>query len=211
MLTMLVLLSALSLTAAPADTAAPAGLHDLELGASFTWCGDLEVLRPVRAIASVDLKNERLFVEYDVFAVVPVLHRPRGRGGWKVGGDVIPLVAAGAWMLGAQALAGGQRTLTTVLAAPAMVVASTVMQPNLRWQPTGALGLTVGWASEWHLFHPEQGLSWRPQVAAVVGAPGTPIKAEVGLNRQLFWSFDGPSRDWGMGWYVGVRLVSLWR
>ena len=181
------------------------GIVDFAFGPGYARNDSLEVLRPVRVVVTGELVPARLFLDLDAAAPLALVNRPAGGPGWKFVGDIVPAAAGALWFAGCDALLAEGTTAYKIAAAPAAVLALSVVQPQLRWHPARAVGLQAGWSSEWLLFHDEAGYTWRPGVGIAVRPVGT-LVLEGGLNRNLFWSFAGRSGDWGWGWYAGVRV-----
>lgn len=204
-------MAAIFLAGAPAVAAEPVNaaaagraFSALAIGPSFASGDSLEVVRPVRAIFSLDVARDRLFLDLDLAAWLAAVNRKgASRSTWKMSGDLAPVAAAAFWMLGAQSLLEEGSLASRIVAAPAVVAAASIVQPRLRWRLAGPVSLAAGWGSEWHLFHPEKGLSWRPGLGAAVH-PTRAFRLEGGVERHFFWSFDAASRDWGWGWHAGL-------
>lgn len=201
-LAILIVLFGLAGAAAAADGPADA---DFAFGPVYARNDSLEVLRPLRVVLSIGLVPDRLHLDLDVTAPLGMARRTSGDQGWKLVGDIVPATAAAFWILGCGAVADHGSTTFRIAAAPAAVLALAVMQPQLRWQPLPAVGLQAGWGSEWLLFQDEPGYAWRPGLGLAIRPVGT-LVLEGGVQRCLWWSFEGRSGDWGWGWYAGVRV-----
>jgi hypothetical protein len=186
-------------------TAGERTADDLAIGPAYARGDSLAVLRPLRVEFTFDLVPGRLHVDVDVAAPLAFADRRPGGGGARLVGDIVPTAAAGLWTWAAGALLGEGSRAATVARVPAAVVAATVVQPQLRWHPVPGLGLQAGWGGEWLLFHDETGYHWRPGVGVAVRPLGT-LVLEGGVQRSLWWSFEGRSGDWGWCWFAGVRV-----
>ncbi len=156
-------------------------------------------------VLTLDLVPERLVVDINPLAVWDVATRPPGGAETRLTGNFVPVMAAGLWYLGAAAILGEDSPALDAAKSPAMALAATVVQPRLRWHPVRAGGLEIGWGGDLLLFHDEPGYEWRPGAGIVIRPVGT-LVLDMGVQRSLWWSFEGRSDDWGWGWYAGARV-----
>lgn len=187
-----------------AGPAAAREADDGALGVVYSRHDSLAVWQPA-LVLTFDLKPERLFLDINLLGFLAPVTRPAGGAETRLTGNIVPVAAAGLWYLGAAAVLGEDSAALRVAKAPAMVLGASILQPRVRWHPVRAAGLEAGWGGDWLLFHDEAGYAWRPAVGVAIRPVGT-LVLEAGVQRDLWWSFEGRSGDWGWGWYAGARV-----